>query len=91
MATIKFAFEYQDQEYEAKAIKMESKDHLIPVKFHIYGLEPAFGIFKGPVIVTTNRSGQAMTSARYGTIDNFKSAAIMALYKHCRANSINMF
>ena len=91
MSLLTFEFEYEDQEYKAKAIKMEASGLSIPAKFHIYGFMPGFRMFKGPVLVTANPEGQAMSYSRDGTIDHFKSAAITALYKHCHDNGINMF
>ena len=91
MALLTFRFEYDDQEYYAKAIKMEANDLLTPAKFHIYGLIPSFKMFKGPVVLIANRDGQAISFARFGTMDHFKSAVITALYKHCHDNSIDIF
>ncbi|CAN5632149.1 hypothetical protein BH10BAC3_BH10BAC3_12500 [soil metagenome] len=90
MDTILFKFNYEDDEFSAKAIKFETKDIQLPVKFHIYHIVPMFKMFKGPIIVTANPDGQASTFSQYGSIANFKSAAISALYKHCLHNGINM-
>jgi len=71
---------------------MDSNVHLSePAKFHIYGFQPAFKMFRGPVIVKANPEGHPLTSSLSGTVANFKAFAATALYNYCQANSIDMF
>ena len=90
METILFGFNYEEEEFNAKAIKLQSNDITIPVKFHIYNIVPMFRMFKGPIIMIPHADGQPHASSLSGSIDNFKSAAIFALYKYCVSNGISM-